>query len=378
MDAARIDARAVVKVVAVALAVIAAALLLVIIVLHVRETLRWLAASVFIALALAPAVAFLERHVRVRGRQLPRWLAIIAVYVISFLILVVIVLEVVPPLIREVGLLAQTLPGYVGDFESWAEHNQDFQELNRKFDLTRTLNEQATQLPSHVGDAANEIKVISVSLLRNILGAVTVAVISFFMLLGGRELYANAVRRLAPPHADRAIEIGRRVADVVRGYVTVNLTLAVAAGVFTWLVLELLGVDIAVPLAIIVAFLDLVPLIGLTIGGVFVAIIAAIHSPTALIAWVVLFLIYQQVQDRVVQPMMYGRAVSVHPLVAIVVLLMGAQIAGILGALLAIPTAAAIGVVISELAGWNDEPGDDPDPASAPGPSPASEPGPAA
>jgi predicted PurR-regulated permease PerM len=366
------------KVVVVALAVIAAALLLAIIVLHVRETLRWLAASVFIALALAPAVAFLERHVRVRGRHLPRWLAIIAVYVIAFLILVVIVLEVVPPLIREVGLLAQTLPGYVGDFESWAERNQDFQELNRKFDLTRTLNEQATQLPSHVGDAANEIKVISVSLLRNILGAVTVAVISFFMLLGGRELFANAAHRLAPPHADRTIEIGRRIAGVVRGYVTVNLTLAIAAGVFTWLVLELLGVDIAVPLAIIVAFLDLVPLIGLTIGGVFVAIIAAIHSPTALIVWVVLFLIYQQVQDRVVQPMMYGRAVSVHPLVAIVVLLMGAQIAGILGALLAIPTAAAIGVVIGELAGWNDEPDDEPGAASEPGASPASEPSPAA
>ena len=78
--------------------------------------------------------------------------------------------------------------------------------------------------------------------------------------------------------------------------------------------------------------------------------ITAIHSfPDALIIWVVLFLIYQQLQDRVVQPMLYGKAVQIHPLIAIIVLLMGAQVAGILGALLAIPAAAAIGVIVSEI-----------------------------
>lgn len=116
--------------------------------------------------------------------------------------------------------------------------------------------------------------------------------------------------------------------------------------------LELLGVDIAVPLAISVALLDLIPLVGLTIGGAFVAVITAIHSfPDALIIWVVAFLIYQQLQDRVVQPMLYGKAVEIHPLIAIIVLLMGAQVAGILGALLAIPAAAAIGVILSEIFG---------------------------
>ena len=148
------------------------------------------------------------------------------------------------------------------------------------------------------------------------------------------------------------LRVGERISTIVRAYVTINVVLAIAAGLFTWIVLELLGVDIAVPLAISVALLDLIPLVGLTIGGALVAVITAIHSfPDGLIIWVVLFLVYQQVQDRVVQPMLYGKAVQIHPLIAIIVLLMGAQIAGILGALLAIPAAAAIGVILSEIFG---------------------------
>ena len=130
---------------------------------------------------------------------------------------------------------------------------------------------------------------------------------------------------------------------------------------FTWLSLELLGVELAVPLGVLVGLLDLVPLIGFTVGGVLVAIVAALHNfPTALIVWVVLFIVYQQVQDRVIQPIFYKRAVQVPPAVAIVVVLAGAQLAGILGALLAIPTAAALGAIYDEL--WPA-----PDDASDPG-----------
>jgi predicted PurR-regulated permease PerM len=130
----------------------------------------------------------------------------------------------------------------------------------------------------------------------------------------------------------------------------INLLLATVAGLFTWLVLSLLGVDIAVPLAILVALFDLVPLIGLTIGGLFVAVVVSFDSfPTDLIVWVVAFLAFQQVQDRVVQPMLYGRAVRISPRIAIVALLAGAQILGILGALIAIPVAASIGAVVGEL-----------------------------
>ena len=352
MDTTRIDTRAVAKAVAIALVVIAFALLVVIVVLDTRTTIRWLAASLFLALALAPAVGFVERRVRIRGHGPPRWLATLLVYVGAFVAFVLIVLNVVPALVREVEMLGQVLPGYVTDFEAWAERNQEFQDLNQRYDLTQTLNEQASNLPSELGNAANELRVLTVALLQNILSAVAILVISFFMLLDGGKIFKHAARRLPDERAERVVRVGDRIYGVVRGYVTVNILLAIASGLFTWIVLELLGVEIAVPLAILVALFDLVPLIGLTIGGAFVAIIAGIHSfPDALIIWVVLFLIYQQLQDRVVQPMLYGRAVQIHPLVAIVVLLMGAQVAGILGALLAIPVAAAIGVIFNEVFG---------------------------
>jgi predicted PurR-regulated permease PerM len=121
-------------------------------------------------------------------------------------------------------------------------------------------------------------------------------------------------------------------------------------------VLELLGVDLAVTMGVIVGFLDLVPLIGFTVGGLFVAIVAAFHGfPGAMIAWLIFFLVYQQVQDRVIQPLLYKNAVRVHPAVAIVAILVGGQLAGILGALLAIPVAATIGVLIDEALLWRRE-----------------------
>jgi predicted PurR-regulated permease PerM len=100
---------------------------------------------------------------------------------------------------------------------------------------------------------------------------------------------------------------------------------------------------------VLVVFLDLIPLVGLTIAGLLVAVVAAFHNfPTAVIVWAVFFLIYQQLQDRVIQPLMYKNAVQVHPVVAIASILIGAELLGIIGALLAIPVAASIGVLIDE------------------------------
>ena len=181
------------------------------------------------------------------------------------------------------------------------------------------------------------------------------------------------------PERERIRRVGLRIARIVRSYVSVNLFLAVLAGVFTWLALELLGVDLAVPLAVLVGILDLVPLIGFTVGGVLVAVVAALHGfPGTLLIWLALFLVYQQLQDRVIQPIFYKHAVQINPAVAIIVVLAGAQLAGILGALLAIPTAASLGAVIDEI--WPppaDEPDDQRGGEVAPsegGPEPAPEP----
>ena len=139
--------------------------------------------------------------------------------------------------------------------------------------------------------------------------------------------------------------------EVVKAYVSVNLLLAIAAGVLTWGFLQADSFHLAVPLAVLVAFLDLIPLIGLTVGGFAVfAVLLIDGGPGDAIVWLALFLVYQQLQDRVIQPLLYkGGALKMNPAVAIVAVIVGAELAGVLGALLAIPTAASLGVVIDEL-----------------------------
>jgi predicted PurR-regulated permease PerM len=349
MDSRSISSRAVFKVVAIVLVAVGFALLLNHVVVEVKTTIRWLCAAIFLALALSPLVDLVERA-RIRGRQMPRWLAILVAYVLFIVGFALLVLLLIPPIVREVEQLGSQLPSYVKDFENWANNNEQFRELNDKYDITHALSQQAAQLPAKLGDAAGAAGEITVGILNNVIEAVVVLTLTFFLLLDGTEIFERVTARIRLPERDRVRRIGRRVAAIVRSYVSVNLLLAALAGVFTWLALELLGVELAVPLGVLVGLFDLVPLIGFTVGGLLVAIVAALHDfPTALIIWAVLFVVYQQAQDRVIQPIFYKRAVQIQPAVAIVVVLAGAQLAGILGALLAIPTAAALGAVYDEL-----------------------------
>jgi predicted PurR-regulated permease PerM len=349
MDLRSISTRAVVKVVAIVLVAVAVAVLLNHVVVEVKTTIRWLCAAIFLALALSPLVDLVQRA-RVGGRRMPRWLAILVAYVIFLAGFVLLVLLVIPPIVREVEHLGSQLPSYVKDFENWANNNEQFRDLNDKYDITSSLSQQAAQLPAKLGDAAGAAKEITVGILNNFVEAVVVLTLAYFLLLDGAGIFERATARIRAPERERVRRVGRSVAAIVRSYVSVNLLLAALAGVFTWLALELLGVELAAPLGVLVGFFDLVPLIGFTVGGLLVAIVAALHDfPTALIIWAVLFVVYQQLQDRVIQPLFYKRAVQVQPAVAVVVVLAGAQLAGILGALLAIPTAAALGAIYDEL-----------------------------
>jgi predicted PurR-regulated permease PerM len=357
LEAARIQARAVVKVAAISLCVIAVAILLGIVVLHSRTTIRWVFAALFLWLALMPAVDRIQ-SIRIRGRQLPRWLSILLVYLIGLGLFVFLVLQVVPPIVHEFENLGSKVPGYVHDFKHWANQNPQFQDLNHKYNITSALSSQASSIPSKLGAAAGDVGSLTVSILEHLLAVITILALTFFLLLDGRQQGERLLQRFDEPTAQRLRRIGTRIAGVVKSYVSVNLMLAIAAGVFTWLALTILGVDLAVTMGVIVGFLDLMPLIGFTIGGLFVAIVAAFHDfPTALIIWAILFIVYQQLQDRVIQPLLYHNAVQIHPAVAIVAILVGAELAGVLGALLAIPTAATIGVLIDEGMRWRRESG---------------------
>jgi predicted PurR-regulated permease PerM len=135
----------------------------------------------------------------------------------------------------------------------------------------------------------------------------------------------------------------------VRNYVAGALAQATVAGVTTFIVLTILGVPFAAPLSVIVFFFDLIPLVGATIAAVIVAIVTLfVDFPTATIVWVIWAIIYQQIENSVIQPMIQRRAVDTHPFVVLVAVLFGSTLFGIGGALLAIPVAASAQIALVE------------------------------
>jgi predicted PurR-regulated permease PerM len=177
----------------------------------------------------------------------------------------------------------------------------------------------------------------------------TIVFMTFFMLLEGPD-WMNRIYGVLPAKQEpRWRRIGHDVYRTVGGYVTGNLLISLIAGVASGLVIWIAGVPFAVALGLLVALLDLIPLAGATIAAVLVVLVAiASKGATAAIIIGVFFVIYQQLENHVIQPVVYGRTVQLSPLAVLVSVLIGAQIAGVLGALAAIPVAGTLQVVLLE------------------------------
>jgi predicted PurR-regulated permease PerM len=179
-----------------------------------------------------------------------------------------------------------------------------------------------------------------------VVATVTVVFMTFFMLLEGPQWVERFFGLLKPESQPRWRRVGHDIYRTVGGYVTGNLLISVIAGVSTAIVLVIMGVPYAVALGLIVAILDLIPLAGATIAAIIVGLVAFIHSIPAGIVVVVFFIVYQQIENHVLQPIVYGRTVQLSPLVVLISVLIGAELAGVLGALGAIPAAGALQVLL--------------------------------
>jgi predicted PurR-regulated permease PerM len=177
-------------------------------------------------------------------------------------------------------------------------------------------------------------------------GIVTVTFLTFFMLLEGPQWVERLFGLLPPASQPRWRQVASDIYRTVGGYVTGNLLISVIAGTLTTIVLLVMGVPFAVALGLVVAVLDLIPLAGATIAATIIGTVAFLHSIVAGIVVVVFFILYQQVENHLLQPLVYGRTVQLSPLVVLISVLIGAEIAGILGALGAIPAAGAVQVLL--------------------------------
>jgi predicted PurR-regulated permease PerM len=327
--------RTVVRVILVAIAVVAVLYFLYL----VRTVLGLLFIAIFLAIALGPMVEFINR------RGVPRSLSILAVYLGLLLSVFGLGLLVVPPIVSGVNKFVDHVPGYVSDLRK----SKTFRKYDNKYHITPKLEQEAKKLPSHLADAVSGLRSVTVGVFGKIVQLVTILAMTFFLLKDGKRLIAFATRELGPERGARAERIAADVYRAVGGYVAGNVLISVIAGFGAYVLMKILGLPFAVPLAVLVAFLDLIPLVGSTIAGVVVAIVAAIVGfPGKLIAWLIYLVVYQQLENNVLQPVVYRRTVAIHPLLVLVAVLVGGSLLGILGALLAIPIAASVQIVVKE------------------------------
>jgi predicted PurR-regulated permease PerM len=250
----------------------------------------------------------------------------------------------IPTLVREVNGFAGALPDYVDDI---THRRGRLGFLESKYHVTERVRDAieeggTTRVLGLTGTAV----AITKGIITAIVATVTIMFMTVFMLLEG-PMWVERFYALLPERSrDRWRDVGQQIYGTVGGYVTGNLFISLIAGVTSTLVLLALGVPYAVALGLLVAILDLIPLAGATIAAIIVCSIGFLHSLAAGIILLVFFIVYQQIENHVLQPLVYSRTVRLSPLVILVSVLVGAQIAGVLGALAAIPVAGTIQVIL--------------------------------
>lgn len=295
--------------------------------------------AAFIAIGLDPAVRFLQR------RGLSRGPAVAVVSVIAFALLVGFLAAIAAPLTREANALIDATPGYLDQLK---DENSTLGRLNAQLHLT----EKAQQLADQgVGSqTAGSLLSVGSRVASGIFDTVIVLVLIVYFLADLPRITAAAYR-LAPRHRrPRVGLLGDAIIARVGGYVLGNVATSFIAFVFAYVALLILGVPSALVLAVVIGVLDLVPLVGSTIGGAIAALVAlAAVSTGAAIAVVVFTLVYRLLADYAINPVVLRRTVDVSPLVTVVAVLIGGGLLGIVGALIAVPTAAAIQLIITEV-----------------------------
>jgi predicted PurR-regulated permease PerM len=303
-----------------------------------RHVISWIFIALFLALALNPAVDRLERRLRDRrgaATAIVFFAALVAIVGIGFLF--------IPTLVNQVNDFANKVPDYLHDVTKGRGRLGFLQTKYHLVDRARDALQSggASKLFGLSGTALAVAK----GVVNAVLATVTIAFMTFFMLLEGPKWVESFLRQLPPQSQTRWRRLGHQIYRTVGGYVTGNLFISLIAGTLTTIVLQIMGVPFAIALGLIVAILDLIPLAGATIAAIVVGGVAFLHSITAGIVVVAFFIVYQQIENHVIQPIVYGRTVQLSPLIVLISVLIGAELAGVLGALGAIPVAGSLQVL---------------------------------
>jgi predicted PurR-regulated permease PerM len=338
MSAADVSPRAVLRIVLIVLGVLLAAY----VVYLLRRPIAWIVIATFLAVAMSGPVNTLEQWMR-------RGLAIALSYIGLLLVPVLLALIIVPPIVTGGNNLAREAPSYARDVRNFVERNRTLRKLENDYGVVSKLEAEAQKLPGKLGGAAGTLRDLGVSVVNSIFAGVSILVLSIFLVKDGRGWVHRVLRFQPPDRAARLESALGRIATAVRNYVGGALVQATVAGVTTFIVLTILGVPFAAPLSVLVALFDLIPLVGATVAAIVVGIVTLFSDfPTDTIVWAIWAIVYQQVENSLIQPQIQRRAVDLHPFLVLASVLFGSTLFGIAGALLAIPFAASVQIAVGE------------------------------
>jgi predicted PurR-regulated permease PerM len=306
--------------------------------IRARSVLIIIGLAMFIAAGLDPIVGWLVRH------RVPRWAAVLTVVVCGLGIVAAFLAAAIPPLAGEATALAHQIPHYMHDLQN---RNSQLGKLNVKYHIQDHLTNLVTK---GGGSVVGGVLGAGALVIGTVSAILAVGVLSIYFLAGLPQIKVFAYRLVPHSRRPRVILIGDEILAKVGGYVLGNFITSVIAGLGTYFWLLAWGVPYPLLLAMFVAFLDLIPVIGSTIGGAVVSLVALTVSLPVALATLAFYIGYRLAEDYLIVPRIMGRTVQVPAIVSLVAVLIGGVLLGIVGALIAIPVAAAVRLLLQEIA----------------------------
>ena len=313
------------------------------VVVETRRVLTWIVVGVFFAVALYPVVGWVQRRL-LRGRR--RALATFLVFLVVFLLLAGLVTAFAVPLVNEGTKFAGQLPDLIDDARSG---RGPIGNLLERTNALQWVQDNQDRISSFVSGLTAPAAGVVSGVATGLAGTVTVLVLAYLMVLEGPKTVDGFINLFPPTRGERIRRVAGDCAKSVTGYLSGNLLISAICATLTYVVLLISGVPFAGLIALFVGIADLVPLVGATIGGAVAVLAGFVHSVASGIAVLVFFVLYQQLENHLLQPLIFARTVKVNPLTVIIAILVGVELVGILGALLAIPVASMIQVILRDV-----------------------------
>jgi predicted PurR-regulated permease PerM len=337
-----VDNRTVARYTLVVIGLVMATLLVLGLAYETRQVLTWILIAVFFAVALHPAVSWLVRKVG----WIKRWLATLIVYLLAVLFIGGLITVFVIPLAREGAQFADNFPQLIADIRSG---RGPIGNLAERFHALDYIQSHSAQIRGYVSALGAPTLAALRTAATGVAGLLTIFVLSYLMVLEAPKVIEGSLALFEPKRAERIRRVGHDCARTITGYISGNLLISLICGLLTYTMLAILGVPFAGLIALFVGLVDLIPLVGATLGAVAGVIAAFAQSVTAGIVVIIFFVIYQQLENHLLQPLIFARTVQLNPLTVLLAILIGVELAGILGALLAIPVAGIIQIVARDI-----------------------------